>query len=58
VLLLRRAVNDQLVLVLAQEPKNSLQHLSANPASSALFNRYANCDASIFTLGLSDFARR
>ena len=58
VFLLRRTVNSQLVLVLAQEPKNNLQHLSANPAPSALINRYADCGASIFNLVLGDFVHR
>jgi hypothetical protein len=58
VFLLRRAVNSQLVLVLAQKPKNSLQNLPANPASRALFHRYADCDAGIFTLVFGDFVRR
>jgi len=54
VFLLGRAINSQLVLVLAQKSKNSLQHLSANPASRALFNRYADCDAGTLASVLGD----
>ena len=57
-ILLRRVVNSQLVLVLAQKPKDGLQYLSTNPASRAPLNCYADCDASIPALVLGDFLRR